>query len=135
VHEASIALAIADELCERAEREHIERIASVFLRVGAMTSVVPEALQFAWDAAIDGTVACGSRLEIEHVPLTIVCTTCEREVTIEGSTLPICPQCGTSSTQILRGRELLVAAMEVVYAAPPGRDTDEHPSEERYAGA
>jgi hydrogenase nickel incorporation protein HypA/HybF len=134
VHEASIALAIVDELCERAEREHLERIASVYLRVGVLTSVVPDALQFAWDAAIDGTVATGSRLEIESVPLTIGCAVCECERTIAG-TLPVCPQCGTTSMEILGGRELLITAMEVVYAASPDRHPAEHPSEEHYAGA
>jgi hydrogenase nickel incorporation protein HypA/HybF len=134
VHEASIAFAIVQELTERAQSENIDRIASVYLRVGALTSVVSEALQFAWDSAIEGTVASGSILHIERVPLAIFCARCASERTIEGSTLPICPDCGASSNQIIRGRELLVAAMEVFYAASPDRHPSEHSAQEQFAG-
>ncbi|MBV8637820.1 MAG: hydrogenase maturation nickel metallochaperone HypA [Candidatus Eremiobacteraeota bacterium] len=134
VHEASIALAIVDELCERAQRDQIERIATVYLRVGALTSVVPDALQFAWDMANEGTVASGSRLEIERIPLTIFCTRCACERTIDQDALPICPACGTSSNEIVRGRELLVTAMEAVYAASPRGHSAKHLAQERYAG-
>jgi hydrogenase nickel incorporation protein HypA/HybF len=135
VHEASIALAIVEEISERAAAESFEKIAAVHVRIGALSSVVPEALTFAWDVATDGTLACGSQLHIEHIPLVIFCAPCNCERTIEGGTLPICPVCGVSSTQIVRGRELAVTAMEVVYAPALGGRPAEHSSKERYAGA
>jgi hydrogenase nickel incorporation protein HypA/HybF len=136
VHEASIALAIVDELQERTAGEPVSKVTAVHLRVGVLSSVVPEALTFAWDAATEGTVAWQSRLEIERIPLTIACAPCGSERTIDKGMLPICPVCGASSTEIVRGRELLVTAMEVIYAdaAPDGRST-KHPAQERCAGA
>jgi hydrogenase nickel incorporation protein HypA/HybF len=115
VHEVSIALAIIDEISERAIAENIEAIEMVRLRIGVMTGVVPDALQFAWDLAAEGTVAAGSRLEIERVALTIACATCacERPVEDRAIPVPICAVCGDSSTEIVRGRELLIVAMEV----------------------
>jgi hydrogenase nickel incorporation protein HypA/HybF len=115
VHEVSIALAIIDEISERATAENIEAIEMVRLRIGVMTGVVPDALQFAWDLAAEGTVAAGSRLEIERVALTIACATCacERPVEDRAIPVPICAVCGDSSTEIVRGRELLIVAMEV----------------------
>src|SRR5579884_3538533 len=135
VHEASIALAIVEELCDRTDNRGIEKISAVNLRIGALSSVVPEALQFAWDVATDGTLACGSRLCIECVPLVIRCSRCDCERTVEHGTLPVCPVCGTSSTEIVHGRELLVTSMEVVYAAAADGRAAEHSSKERYAGA
>jgi hydrogenase nickel incorporation protein HypA/HybF len=117
VHEASIALAIVDEVCERSTRKQIEKITCVHVQIGALTSVVPDALTFAWDIAAEGTLAAGSRLEIERVPLAIACRTCETERTIplNGLQLPVCPVCGRSSTEIVRGTELLITALEVYY--------------------
>jgi hydrogenase nickel incorporation protein HypA/HybF len=136
VHEASIALAIVDEVCERAtSQQAVEKITAVHVRIGALTSVVPDALRFAWDIATDGTLASGSNLQIERVPLSIYCTSCTCERTIETGTLPVCPVCRTPSNDILRGRELLVTAMEVIYAAAPGGRSAEHSSQEHYAGA
>ncbi|HET6894152.1 MAG TPA: hydrogenase maturation nickel metallochaperone HypA [Candidatus Baltobacteraceae bacterium] len=135
MHEASIALAIVDEVCERASAERIARVTMVRVRIGALTSVVPDALLFAWELATDGTVASGSRLEIEPVPLAIECAPCGAERIIERGSLPVCPECGTSSNTILRGRELIVNAMEVEYAPASGGRSTEHPSQEHYAGA
>jgi hydrogenase nickel incorporation protein HypA/HybF len=135
VHEASIALAILEEVCERSAADGIEKVAAVHVQVGVLSSVVPQALTFAWDVATDGTLADGSQLRIERIPLTIRCASCSQERVIEESVLPICPVCGTSSSEIVRGRELNVSAMEVVYAAAPGRRPAEHSSEEHYARA
>jgi hydrogenase nickel incorporation protein HypA/HybF len=134
VHEASIALAIVGEVCERAHDGGIARIAAVHVRIGSLTSVVPEALCFAWDAATGGTPAEGARLVIEAVPLRISCTQCDGERDVKGA-LPICPNCNTTSTRIVRGRELLVTAMEVVYDAAAARRPAEHSAQEHYAGA
>jgi hydrogenase nickel incorporation protein HypA/HybF len=134
VHEASIALAIVDEVSQRAKGAGITRVHTVFVQVGALTSVVPDALRFAWDVVTEGTVAAGSRIEIEHTPLAIVCAPCDAERTIEMGTLPICPVCGTSSSAIVSGRELLVTAMEVADdLAPVGRSA-EHSAQEHHAG-
>jgi hydrogenase nickel incorporation protein HypA/HybF len=135
VHEASIALAIVDEICDRSAAAGVESISAVNVRIGALSSVVPDALRFAWDVATDGTLACGSELRIERVPVAIHCARCNSERTIEGSTLPICPVCKTPSAQIVRGRELLVTSMEVIYAASPDGRSAEHSSKEHYAGA
>jgi hydrogenase nickel incorporation protein HypA/HybF len=134
VHEASIALAIVDEVCERARDDGAVRIAAVHVRIGALTSVVPDALRFAWDAATDGTLAHGARLEIDEVPLRISCAQCKGERDVDGA-LPICPACNTTSTRIVRGRELLVTAMEVIHDAAAARRPAEHSAQEHYAGA
>jgi hydrogenase nickel incorporation protein HypA/HybF len=136
LHEASIAVAIVEEIALRAAAEHIEAVTEVRLRVGVLTSVVPDALQFAWEPATNGTVAEGSRLRIERSALTIACDECACERTIDSELpIPVCPVCGRSSNRIVRGRELLITAMEVRYAASRGRDPSEHPAQERSVGA
>ncbi len=121
MHEASIALAIVDEVCERAASEHADSITNVRLRVGALTAIVPDALQFAWECATNGTIADGATLSIETIPLQIYCERCSGTQTIGGDPILTCPQCGTPARNIARGRELEVVAMEVRHAHPPDR--------------
>jgi hydrogenase nickel incorporation protein HypA/HybF len=113
VHEASIALAIVEEVCERAAYEGVDRIDTVSVRIGALAGVVPDALTFAWELATEGTAAHGARLEIIRVPLSIECSVCNERRVVDHGTMPVCPVCATPSSCIVTGRELLVSAMEV----------------------
>lgn len=113
MHEVSVALAIVDELTERAANAAVAKITAVHLRVGALAAIDVRALEFAWNLATDGTAASNSRLLVTHVPLSIACNTCGVERTIEHGTLPVCPVCATPSNRIVRGRELEITAMEV----------------------
>jgi len=133
VHEVSIALTIVSDITERAEAEHIMKITAVNLRVGALTAVVPDALMFAWELTTSGTLAEGSSLSIERVPLAIACAKCDCERTIEDGILPVCPVCSTSSTQILRGRELQITTMEVLYDAEIDRRSTKHSAQKHHA--
>jgi hydrogenase nickel incorporation protein HypA/HybF len=113
MHEVSVAMAIVDELTERAATTALEKITAVHLRIGALAAIDVQALQFAWELATDGTAASHSELRITHVPLAIACNACGVERTIEHGALPVCPVCNTPSSRIIRGRELEITAMEV----------------------
>lgn len=117
MHEASVAVAIVDDIVERAAQESIARVLRVRLRIGALTGLFPDALTFAWEAATQGSLAEGSSLDIERVPLEIFCQRCAcvRQVDQRYPPMPICPHCGESSAQITRGREMLITGLEVIY--------------------
>lgn len=91
------------------------RVVAVTVRVGAFSGVVPAALSFAWEPATLDTLAAGSRLEIEEVGLAAWCPACEAER--ELSTYPFprlaCPECGTPTPEIRRGRELEILSAEI----------------------
>jgi hydrogenase nickel incorporation protein HypA/HybF len=114
MHEVSIAVAVCEEVTQRASSEKAKRIVSVRLRAGELTCIVSEALRFAWDVVTEGTIAAGSRLEIERIPVQIRCRTCESVQAPVGATALVCVRCGTPAAEIVRGRELEVTAMEIV---------------------
>lgn len=120
MHEVSIAMSLVEELTERAISERADKIITVRVRIGAMSGVVTEALQFAWDIATEGSVAEGARLLIEAVPLVVFCPQCDATKTIYGHPILVCPDCGTLTPTIVRGRELQLIAMEVPDATPAG---------------
>jgi len=64
MHELSIATGIVEVAVEEGER-HGGRVEVVHLKLGALSGVVREALEFSWDLACQETPLAGARLEIE----------------------------------------------------------------------
>ena len=113
MHELSIAMGIVEIACEEAQRHGDVRVESVHLRLGPLSGVVKDSLLFAWDMACMETAVEGSRLEIEEVPVELRCSACGKEHRIQGLMDRCCPGCGSFATEVLRGAELEVTAMEI----------------------
>ncbi len=104
-HALHLALTQAQEA--RATRVHVIR-----LRVGALSGVVPDALEFAFETLSLGTPAEGAQLAIEHVPARFWCATCAREFEAEDM-IAECPDCGSLSADLRGGRELELMSLEI----------------------
>jgi hydrogenase nickel incorporation protein HypA/HybF len=113
VHEVTVALTLLEGVESFALEQGIERIAAVNVRVGALSGVVCDALLFSWDVATVETIAAGSELRIEEIPLVVFCEHCRDERAPLPGTGLLCPDCGTPSPGIVRGREMQLVSMEV----------------------
>src|SRR5690242_17188302 len=79
MHELSIAIAIVEQATEVAEQRGGARVLAVHIRVGAMSGVVKDALEFAWETACEGTTIAGAKLIVEDVPVVMRCPQCGTE--------------------------------------------------------
>lgn len=113
MHELSIALNLVQLAEEAARRAEAERVTEVHIAVGALSGAVAEALEFAYDVAVRGTLLEGSRLVIERLPVAIYCDRCDAERELPGIQSFQCPVCGTFSGVVVRGKELEMRALEV----------------------
>jgi len=64
MHELSIMQSALDQVLEKARQAGASRVHAIRLRIGALSGVVPDALQFAFEALADGTPA--QRRPIAH---------------------------------------------------------------------
>ena len=80
MHELSVAVSLIEAVSRQVELERCERVRTVFVRVGALSGIVREALAFAFDVAAEQTVVQGAVLEIEDVPVVVFCSQCGGEV-------------------------------------------------------
>jgi hydrogenase nickel incorporation protein HypA/HybF len=112
MHELSLMENTLAIVFEEARRHGAEKVTGLRLRVGAMSGVVPEALEFAFEALIEGTLAEGAQLHIERVPVTCYCETCKNEFEPPPYSFE-CPRCKTPSTDMRKGRELEIISIEV----------------------
>lgn len=101
------------ELAERSARDSGARqIHRLRLRVGQMTGVVREALEFAFEVVRQGTMAAEATLEVESVPAACWCRRCQAEFASDDM-IYVCPQCGQLSSELRRGLELELASLEI----------------------
>lgn len=67
MHELSIAIGILDAAEEEAENRGGARIIAIYLKVGALSGVVPDALLAAYELARENTPLSDCRLVMEEV--------------------------------------------------------------------
>ena len=111
MHELSITQNILDLAIEEATKHGATKITKITLKLGKLTQVVPDCVEFYLDLLGKDTIAAGVKLEVDWVPLVVRCQTCATETTLEEYDF-ICPQCGGPS-DIVSGRELFIDSIEV----------------------
>jgi len=112
MHEMSIAQSLLDIILQEGETHHVRRVVSVALKVGELSSVVPESLRFCFELIAQGTIVEGAELQIERVPVTSRCEDCGAKFSVEQLAF-ICPSCGSRRVEVLSGRELNIQSLEV----------------------
>lgn len=113
MHEMAIVESIMDILEQQAALHKAKRVVRVYLEFGALTAVLPTAVEFAFDVLSKGTVAEGAQLDIKIVPLKAFCPDCGKE-TIMDDYDPFCPACSSARLEILQGRdEMRIASLEI----------------------
>lgn len=113
MHELSIALSMIDMASQESQLRGGAQVIALHLRLGPLSGVVKDALLFSYEVACQGTALEGSQLIIEGVPVVIYCSQCAAERTLESIQLFRCPVCETPSSEVVRGRDLEVVALEL----------------------
>jgi hydrogenase nickel incorporation protein HypA/HybF len=116
MHEAGIALNLIEAVEERLEAVPGARVAAIRVRVGELSGVSSDALEFAFECLSAGTPLRGASLVFEVVPLTMVCKACGHTSPVEDLVFR-CPACGSEKTELTGGRELEVRTLDLVDAA------------------
>jgi hydrogenase nickel incorporation protein HypA/HybF len=113
MHELSIAMSMIEMASEEAARLGSAQVNTIYLKLGPLSGVVKDALLFSYEVASNGTPLQGSKLVIEDVPVVVFCPNCQAERVIESIQRFCCPVCGALTSDILRGKEMEVTAIEI----------------------
>jgi len=112
IHEISIAESIVQIAEAKAREQNARSIQIIKLRLGTFTTIVADALQFAFEIARQGTLSRNARLDIEIVPMVVRCVVCEASTQPLRGVCLICEQCGFP-LEIVSGEELQIEYIEV----------------------
>ena len=111
LHELSIAQSIVDSALEHASRQGARRVTRVGVRVGDISGVNAEALEFCFGMTTRDTSVAGAVLDVERVPVSQVCEDCGRQFQPVDFD-PACPDCRSVRTRMVGGTELALAYLE-----------------------
>ena len=111
MHEVGIAKEAVDAAIEHATKAGATRVLKIKLRIGALSGVVPEALEFAFEVVTKETAADGAAFEYEWVPVRCHCAQCDRDFEPDGYAYE-CPDCGKLSWDVRGGKELDLMTVE-----------------------
>jgi hydrogenase nickel incorporation protein HypA/HybF len=112
MHELSIATGLVATAARSAAANGAGRVLHVYVRIGSLAGVEPEALSFCFPIAARETVCEGAELHLEMVPASGTCTKCGARSEIRDLLAP-CSGCGEWPLAIEGGREMQLESLEV----------------------
>ncbi|MDO4581028.1 MAG: hydrogenase maturation nickel metallochaperone HypA [Bacillota bacterium] len=111
MHEMALMQGLMAKAEEAIAGYRVERVNRMLVRAGVLANVLPEALQFAFEAISAGSVFAGAELCVEKTPLTARCAVCGEQYT--SLEIPLkCPVCASAAAQILGGDEVILASID-----------------------
>ncbi len=112
MHEISMMQNTLDIAIAEAQKRQATKIDRLTVNIGELSGVVPEALEFAFEVLIRGTMAENAQLEINPIAVVCYCQKCDLQFQPD-SYIYECPQCQQISIDIIKGRELELASLVV----------------------
>jgi hydrogenase nickel incorporation protein HypA/HybF len=109
MHEMAITQGIID-LCQ--SHAAGRRILSVDVEIGELSAVVPDAIQFCFEACSSGTLLEAAQLRIIRIPGRGSCRTCGADMPLTSLFDP-CVSCGVYGVTVTAGEEMRVREIEV----------------------
>lgn len=115
MHELSLCQNIIDQLQDLARQHDAVAVARVEVHVGVLSGVEAQLLEQAFQFARVDTIAADAILVTEVVLPQVSCLACGQDSAASASDLR-CRACGSEQTRLVRGRELILARVELVPA-------------------
>ncbi len=112
MHELGIAQNILDIVRQSVLKEQIEAVRGIKLRVGQLSGVVPDSLDFCFKAIVSNTEMQRASLSIEQIPTTTECRNCMHRFQVEEFDFT-CPACRSTNLELISGKELEIVEIEL----------------------
>ena len=111
MHEIALAEEVLQIVQDTARREGFRRVLALWLEIGQLSSVEPDAMRFCFEAVARGSVAAGARLEIVEIAGVAWCSECSAQVAL-AQLGAACPRCGGYRLRVTEGAEMRVKELE-----------------------
>jgi len=112
MHEMALAEGILQLIEDAARDQKFSAVRTVWLEIGQLSAVEPDALRFCFDAVTRDSIAAGAVLEIVNNPGLGWCMQCELTVPMQALYDP-CAHCGSYQVRATGGTEMRVKELEV----------------------
>jgi len=111
MHEMSIVLGIVKIAENEAQKAGVSSFTAIDLEIGNLSGVEWDALDFAWEAAVEGSVLENAEKRIRKIQAKAHCSDCDHIYEIH-FIHDNCPKCGSFLKNIIQGKELRVKSLD-----------------------
>ncbi len=112
MHEMALAEGVLQIIEDTVRDQNCNKVETVWLEIGELSHVEPEAMRFCFEAVVKNTIAEGASLQIDRAPGRAWCHDCAKEVHVS-SLVAACPECKSYKLQVTGGEDMRVKEMEV----------------------
>jgi hydrogenase nickel incorporation protein HypA/HybF len=112
MHEFGLMQSVLENVETAAREAGAERVTEIRLVIGEMREVVPDAMEFAFEALAPDTLSAEGRLVMTMVSPRSRCSQCGHSFEHDRFHRA-CPACDSLATELVAGRELYIDAIEV----------------------
>lgn len=112
MHELGIAQNILEIVQQAVPKEQTAAVRSIRIRVGPLSGVVPDSLEFCFQAMVNETEMQNASLAIEQLPAILNCKKCSYRFQTKDLEF-FCQSCGSSDLELVSGKELEVVEIEL----------------------
>jgi hydrogenase nickel incorporation protein HypA/HybF len=111
MHELAIAEGLLKIVEDEGNKHALLRVRKIRLRIGKLSTVVPEALSFSFEMVSRGSLAEGADLVVDVVPVIGHCQACNVDFQTDDYFL-LCPHCSGAVVALVSGKELEIVDIE-----------------------
>ncbi len=112
MHEMSIVQNILEIIDETLSESDQKKLKEVVVDIGDLVAVVPDSIQFCFEALIQDSVYENAKLTINNIPVIIKCKICNNDSNINRYDFT-CPKCNSPEIKLVSGEELNIRYLEV----------------------
>ena len=113
MHELSIAQNIVELSTEESKKQNMHNISEIYIEIGSMSGVILEALEFAMEEAVKGSVLESAKINYLNIQAKAVCSKCKNHFDVDDF-FAVCPKCGSFETDINSGKDLKIKKIKFV---------------------
>jgi len=113
MHELPITQSLLDITLRHANSAGAKRVTQIRVKIGQLSSVVDDSVQFYWGIIARDTIAEDAVLVFDRIPAKFHCSQCGATATLQKATNYLCPECGSPDLLLDGGEELYIDSIEV----------------------
>ena len=107
MHEIGVLLEVVKSVESFALENQVQKIETLVLQIGELSSMIPKYMMKLYPAAVDGTILEGSKLKIEVLSANGLCKDCQNVFKVSENH-GICTACGSKNFELLNGKEFFI---------------------------
>lgn len=113
MHEMGIAEQLVKIALDSIPKEIVNpQVEKLNLKIGKLSAIVEHSLTFCFEIISKDTPLENARLDIEFVPVTVRCRSCNNKWEVTGPEFG-CPHCENGDVEMLTGREIEITSLEL----------------------